>query len=199
MRSLPLLGLSLALLAGCAAGTGVRSGPVEVVRYHLGQAPAKGSVAVVPVGGADSASPGYLAYAEAVNAQLGQLGYTTGTPTNAEYLAAVGFARAPRGTIIERPPVSIGLGAGSFGGGFGGGGGVSFGLGGNRQSELLVNELTVQLRRRADDTIVWEGRAQTQSVERLDAAVPPAASATRLAGAMFRGFPGQSGITTTVP
>lgn len=196
---LPLLLLSVAALAGCATGGATRSGPVEVTRYHLGQAPAQGTVAVVPVGGADSASPGYLAYAEAVTGELGKLGYTAGTATDATYLAAVGFARAPRGTVTQRPPVSIGLGGGSFGGGFGGGAGVSFGLGGNRTSEVLVNELTVQLRRRADDTIVWEGRAQTQSVERIDAAVPPTASAGRLANALFRGFPGQSGITTTVP
>lgn len=197
MRMLPLLGL--AALAGCATGPSVRTGPVEVTRYHLGQAPANGSIAVVPVGGADSASPDYLAYADAVATQLRTIGYTAGTPTDATYLATVGYARAPRGTITQRPPVSIGLGGGSFGGGFGGGAGVSFGLGGNRASEVLVNELSVQIKRRADDTVVWEGRAQTQSVERLNAAVPPAAGATRLANALFRGFPGQSGITTTIP
>ena len=197
MRILPLL--ALAALAGCASGTGVRSGPVEVTRYHLGQSPAAGSVAVVPVGGADSASPDYLAYADAVATQLRGIGYTAAPATEATYVATVGYARAPRGTVTQRPPVSIGLGGGSFGGGFGGGAGISFGLGGNRASEVLVNELSVQIKRRTDDTVVWEGRAQTQSVERLNAAVPPAAGATRLAGALFRGFPGQSGITTTVP
>lgn len=195
----PLLILSLAALSGCATGGTTRSGPVAVTRYHLGQAPAPGTVAVVPVGGADSASPGYLAYAEAVTASLGGIGYTAAPATDATYLAAVGFARAPRGTISQRPPVSIGLGGGSFGGGFGGGAGVSFGLGGNRTSEVLVNELTVQLRRRSDDSTVWEGRAQAESVERVNAAVPPTVSAGRLADALFRGFPGQSGITTTVP
>lgn len=195
----PLILLSLAALAGCATGGTTRSGPVAVTRYHLGQTPAQGSVAVVPVGGADAASPGYLAYAEAVTGELGKLGYTPAPATEATYLAAVGFARAPRGTITQRPPVSIGLGGGSFGGGFGGGAGVSFGLGGNRTSEVLVSELTVQIRRTTDDTIVWEGRAQTDSVERVDAAVPPTVSAGRLALALFRGFPGQSGITTTTP
>lgn len=197
MRLLPLL--ALAALSGCTTGGATGAGPVEVVRYHLGQAPAQGTVAVVPVGGADSASPGYLAYAQAVTDELGKLGYAAGTPTDATYLAAVGFARAPRGVVTDRPPVSIGLGAGGFGGSFGGGAGVNFPIGRGRSSEVLVNELTVQLRRRADDTIVWEGRAQMGSVERLDAAVPPAAPASRLASAMFRGFPGESGITTKVP
>ena len=197
MRMLPLLGL--AALAGCAAGGGPRSGPVEVTRYHLGQAPAAGSVAVVPVGGADSASPDYLAYADAVATQLRTIGYTPAPAAEATYLATVNYARAPRGIVTQPPPVSIGLGGGSFGRGLGGGAGVSFGLGGNRASEVLVNELSVQIKRRTDDTVVWEGRAQTQSVERLNAAVPPAAGATRLASALFRGFPGESGITTTVP
>ena len=197
MRFLPLLGF--AALAGCAAGGNPRTGPVEVIRYHLGQTPATGTVAVVPVGGADSASVGYLAYADAVSTQLRGLGYASAPAADATYLATVGFARAPRGTVTQRPPVSIGLGAGSGGGGFGGGAGVSFGLGGGGASEVLVNELNVQLRRRADDTVVWEGRAQTQSIERPNAAVPPAASATRLATALFRGFPGESGISKTVP
>ena len=197
MRILPLLGL--AVLAGCTNAGGVRTGPVEVTRYHLGQSPASGTVAVIPVGGGEDASPAYLAYADAVAAQLRTIGYAAAPATEATYLATVGYARAPRGTVTQRPPVTIGLGGGSFGGGFGGGAGVSFGLGGNTSSELLVNELSVQIKRRADDTVVWEGRAQTQSVEKPNAAVPPAAGATRLANALFRGFPGQSGITTTVP
>ena len=101
-----------------------------------------------------------------------------------------------RGSYRERPPVSIGLGGGSYGGGYRGGvgvgGGVSFGIGGKTR-ELYVSELSVQLRRRSDNSTVWEGRAITESV-----GDQPVETAARLANALFKGFPGESGVTITV-
>jgi hypothetical protein len=44
---------------------------------------------------------------------------------------------------------------------------------------------------------VWEGRAQTGGLSgRAD--TQPRVTAERLASALFRGFPGESGVTTTV-
>ena len=54
-----------------------------------------------------------------------------------------------------------------------------------------------QLRRRSDDSVVWEGRAQTESVGQAPE-TQPGYTARRLASALFRGFPGESGITITV-
>ncbi len=113
------------------------------------------------------------------------------------YIAAVGFKRMSRGTYREQPPVSIGLGGGSYGGGrrgggVGVGGGVSFGIGGNTR-EIYVSELSVQLRRRSDNSTIWEGKALTESV-----GDQPAETAARLARALFKGFPGESGVTITV-
>ena len=62
---------------------------------------------------------------------------------------------------------------------------------------MIGTELAVQLRRRSDDTVVWEGRAVTQSVVgEKDNATSDLAQ--RLAAALFKGFPGESGITITV-
>ncbi|MES2987460.1 MAG: hypothetical protein V4808_06120 [Pseudomonadota bacterium] len=109
----------------------------------------------------------------------------------------MGFKRMSRGTYREQPPVSIGLGGGSYGGGrrgggVGVGGGVSFGIGGNTR-EIYVSELSVQLRRRSDNSTIWEGKALTESV-----GDQPAETAARLARALFKGFPGESGVTITV-
>lgn len=195
------LGLAAAgtvlLLAGCA--TTPRPSPVEVSRYHLGQPMERTSVAVQPISGIDSASPEYQLYLDAVAAELARLGYAPAANGDANgYVAAVGFTRASRGSFRDRPPVSIGLGGGSYGGGgIGLGGGLSFGIGGKRR-EVIASELTVQLRRRSDNTVVWEGRALTDSVSGKPGS-DPRDSAERLARALFRDFPGESGITTTVP
>jgi hypothetical protein len=57
--------------------------------------------------------------------------------------------------------------------------------------------LEVSIRRRSDTSVFWEGRAQTEA----RAGSPEAYSATaveRLAEALFRDFPGESGRTISV-
>jgi hypothetical protein len=44
--------------------------------------------------------------------------------------------------------------------------------------------------------VIWEGRAQTQGVGVENA--QPAQTAARLASALFKDFPGESGVTITV-
>lgn len=185
-----------ALLGGCTATS--RSGPIDVTRYHLNQPlTERTTVAIEPIGAGATISPEYQLYADAVRAELERLGYVNGGNDMASgYIAAVGFTRMSRGTYRERPPVSIGLGGGSYGGGRRGGvglgGGVSFGIGGKTR-ELYVSELSVQLRRRSDNSTVWEGRAVTEA-----AGDQPVETAGRLAQALFKGFPGESGVTITV-
>ncbi|UZK65756.1 DUF4136 domain-containing protein [Sphingomonas sp. M1-B02] len=184
-----------ALLAGgCTAST--RNAPVEATRYHLGQPMERTTIAIEPMTGAAQLSPEYQLYADAVGAELGRLGYVQSSSEMASgYIVAVSFVRAPRGEFRERPPVSIGLGGGSFGSGGGVGGGVSFGLGGKRR-DVTASELWVQLRRRSDNTTVWEGRAMTDSISGARGS-DPRDTAARLARGLFKDFPGESGITTT--
>ena len=187
-------------LGGCATTTA--SGPVEVTRFHLGSPLETGTVTVEPLPGGGAPSLEFKTYAAAVETELLRHGFAVPPPAApGQYLAVVGFTRTAR----EGPPRSSGLTVGLGGGGYSGGrrggvglgGGVSFPVGKRRTREIVLTELSVQIRRRADGTAIWEGRAQTQA----DAAAPAAeasAAAGKLADALFRGFPGESGRTITV-
>ncbi|MEB3067445.1 hypothetical protein, partial [Parvimonas micra] len=86
----------------------------------------------------------------------------------------------------------IGLGGGGFGGGVGGGGSVAFGVGKPRGREAYVTELSVQIKRAGGGGVIWEGRARSEDDTRSPAA-QPAATAQKLAAALLKGFPGESG------
>lgn len=199
LKPLTLALLGAAALAGCT--TTARQGPIDVTRYHLGQPMERTTVSIEPMSGAVQVNPEYQLYADAVQTELERLGYVrAATSTDSGYIAAVSFTRTSRGFVKDRPPVTIGLGGGSFsggrrGGGVGIGGDVGFGIGGKTR-EVLTTELWVQLRRRANNSVIWEGRAQTGGVgiEKTQ----PGATAQRLASALFKDFPGESGVTITV-
>jgi hypothetical protein len=190
LRFLPIT-LVAALLAGCA--TTPSAGPVDVTRFHLG-APALATVRVEPLTAYAGVSPEDQTYVGAVSGELARLGFAPSGDTASTYVAQVSYKRNSQGTVRKRAPVTIGIGGGSFGGNVGVGGGASFGIGGG-SARLIETELAVQLKRRGDNTIVWEGRAITQALGQKDEAfVTP----QRLAQALFKGFPGESGITITV-
>lgn len=191
-----------ALLAGCTTTTGGPR-PVEVTRFHLGAPLERGTLAVEPGPGYAMSSLEFQTYANAVRGEAARSGFGTAASDNqTQFAAVVGFKREVR----EGPPrssgVSIGLGGGGYSGGYRGGGvglggGVSFPIGHRRTLEVVVTALDVTIRRRADGTTIWEGHAVTGA----DAAAPDAqaeATARKLAAALFRDFPGESGRTITV-
>lgn len=187
-------------LAGCT--TGATTMPTEVLRYHLGAPIARGTVSVVPLA-AGPASLEFRSYAAAVEGQLLKQGYTLpAAGARADYVATVNFTRTSQEGPPKRSPFSIGLGGGSFGGGRGGGGvglggGVNFPVGGGGRTAIVVSELAVTIKRTADQSPIWEGRAQNAAdVRSADAQTD--ASAGKLARALFTGFPGESGRTITV-
>lgn len=189
------IALALAALGGCTTANGPR--PIDVTRFHLGQPIAGASVSVEPMSTNTTISPEYQTYADAVAAELGRLGFgPTGAGQQSTFIAAVAFRRTSAGFVQKRPPVTIGIGGGSFGGNVGVGGGTSFGIGGGR-AEVIRTELSVQLRRRSDGTVVWEGKAQTDGMLGTPDG-QPGGTAQRLAAALFKDFPGESGITITV-
>ncbi|UIJ46428.1 DUF4136 domain-containing protein [Sphingomonas cannabina] len=190
-----------AALAGCATTGGGRGGPSEVTRYHLGQPIAAGTVTVEPLSTNQTVSPEYQLYADAVAGELAKLGFQPAPQgSTSQYIAAVAFRRTDAGYVESPPPFSIGLGIGgaSFGRRTGVGGGISTatGIGRGKRRAILATELAVQLRRRSDGTTIWEGRARRQGIER---AGQPDSTADILAAALFKGFPGESGITISVP
>ncbi|UYY57650.1 DUF4136 domain-containing protein [Sphingomonas sp. S2-65] len=197
---LAVAAVAATLLAGCA--TTPRQGPVDVTRYHLGQPMERTTVAIEPLtGGGVMMGPEFQTYAGAVGTELARLGYVQSTSSMpSAYIAVVSFRYGPRGTIRQQSPFSIGLGGGGFSGGRGGGvglgGGVNLGLGGKTR-DVIGTELSVQLRRRSDNSTIWEGRAITESVSGTPGS-DPRDQAARLSRALFRDFPGESGVTTTV-
>lgn len=199
--------ISMVLVAGAAmslgacATTPTRS-PVEVSRFHLGAPLETGTVSAEATSAGWATSLESQVYTGAVATELGRYGYAApaaGTPS--QYLAVVGVTRTTRQGPPRRSPITIGIGGGTSTGGYGGGvgigGGVSFPIGKPRYREIILTDLSVQIRRRTDGTVIWEGHAQTAA----DSQSPDAqanAEAAKLAAAIFRDFPGESGRTITV-
>ncbi|MDH7973786.1 DUF4136 domain-containing protein [Sphingomonas sp. AR_OL41] len=199
--------LSMVLVAGAAmslggcATTPTRT-PVEVSRFHLGAPLETGTLS------AEAATTGWATslesqvYTGAVANELNRYGYAApAAGTASQYLAVVGVTRTTRPGPPRRPPVTIGIGGGTSTGGYGGGvgigGSVSFPIGKPRYREIVLTDLSVQIRRRTDGTVIWEGHAQTAA----DSASPDAQAnveAAKLAAAIFKDFPGESGRTITV-
>ena len=187
---------AIALLASVAACTTAGPRGTEVTRFHLDEAIAPQAITIEPANAGDASSLEFRTYADIVAAQLARLNFPrTSDIDEAEMVAVVDVTH---GTAIEaarRSPVSIGIGGGNYGGSGGVGVGVSTGVGGSRGGEVTVTQLSVSLKRRSEGTIVWEGTAV-----RTDGpgAVSPGETVSRLADALFRDFPGESGRTITV-
>lgn len=184
------------LLSACA--TGPRVEPTKVTRFHLGQPIAPGTVAIEPRPGAEARGPEFDSYAAIIAGELGRLGFRQAASLPAsELVAVVDVARGSREGLARSSGLSIGLGGGSYGGGVGVGGGVSVPVGRPRSSEVVGTMLAIQLKRRSDGSIIWEGRAQSEAAAGSPGADPDQ-SVRRLAAALFQGFPGESGRTITL-
>ncbi|GGI88916.1 hypothetical protein GCM10007973_26600 [Polymorphobacter multimanifer] len=192
MRHVPLvLTAALFALAGCAT----RAPVADVTRFHLGQPIPGDSVAVV------SAETGLEADAtrDAIAGELARLGFR---PTTGNTTAYVATWKAEQ-SAVEGPPkpprFSIGLGGGGFSGGRGGGGigvggGVNLPVGSSRPGDTQLNTLLqVEMKRRSDNSVVWEGRASRASLAKDGNPVPG------LVRAMFANFPGPSGQMVQAP
>lgn len=182
--------IPLAALAGCAATIP----PAQVTRFHLNQPIAAGSFEFVEPG---DFGPEAATYRAAVVAELQKLGFTQAA-TGTRYRITVNHKRDEREAAPRRSPVTIGIGGGT--GGYGGGVGIgaSFGIGKSRSRTDVVTRLEVRMADRSGGATIWEGRAETVAASTAPAAQPGLA-AQKLASALFRGFPGESGRTISVP
>lgn len=190
-KSLFAMTLGSLILAGCATTPETR-----VTRFHLNQPIAPGDIAVEPLAGADRGSPEFQTYASIVGNELARLGFREAPGlAKSEQVAVVQVDRS----FFDGPPrsaFSIGIGGGSYGYRGGVGGGVSVPIQG-RPSQNVATRLVVQIKRRSDSSTIWEGKAET--AQRFGApGSQPADAVAKLAAALFRGFPGESGRTITV-
>lgn len=183
-----------ALLAGCAAQTP----PAEVTRFHLGQPIARGEIAVEPRDPTQGDSLEFRSSAESISRALQASGFAIAPNlAKSELVAVVDVQQATRQTGPERSALSIGLGGGTFGGGVGVGGGVTFPVGKKMVPRATRTDLFVQIKRRSDATVIWEGRARIDARDGTPYA-SRAAAVDKLAAALFKDFPGISGRTITV-
>jgi hypothetical protein len=197
MNSRILLASALMLsLSACAIPTG----PVEVTRFNRsadGIVYGSGSYSVTPAGGAKTAEGLALSpYFAAVAREMQAAGYREKLDSSdviAEVSVDVQKIEAPR-----RSPVSVGGGGsiGSYGSGVGLGVGIDLGALG--QGARVETTMRVRLLRRTDNLVIWEGRA-SQSAGAKSPAAQSGIAASKLATALFKDFPGESGKTVTVP
>jgi hypothetical protein len=157
-----MLILALAL-SGCATrNSGAeQAGGIAVTRSHLGQAIARGQIAVEAFDAADVNDPNFAGYASAVGQQLQALGWTL---------------VATRGQTEQVALIDVSEGAASGG---------------------VATTLDVRIRRRSEGSLIWQGKAVSEA-RAAGSAADRAAAVQRLAQAMFRDFPGQSGATIRV-
>ncbi len=194
-----LIGAGLAL-SGCETS----GRPVQVTRFHLAEPIAAGSFSVetMPMAGPGSPmAPDGLelsAYSDIVANELTHYGFTRAPAASSELAVSVSIDRASRPDYSQGSSVSFGIGGASFGhsSGFGGGVGTTVPLG-SKERFIVGTRMLVQIKRRSDGTVIWEGRAMTEAKGQSPEASPQAA-VTKLAHALFVGFPGESGRTITV-
>lgn len=206
MRPLSVALLSAAALAlgGCATAVP----PVEVTRFHNavpGWTP--GTRYVVdetalgdPAAMVGSSAPSleWTSYRAAVEQQLQRQGLVAaGGGDRAPLKVRIGFDRGEQVAGVKRSPVSVGVGGstGSYGSGVGLGIGFNLGGGPKRMADL---QLSVRIDDAATGQALWEGRALT-AVPVKAPANQPSLAAAKLAEALFKDFPGESGRTISVP
>lgn len=182
-----------AMVAGCAT-----TPTAEVTRFHLGQPIPHDTLAVVPATGIDGTSLEFRSYAGSVAQQFAALGFPAAPdPAKSAYIVSVNAIQTAGMAPPRSSPVSVGFGGATGGSGFGMGGGVTVPVGGSGPSQINNNQLALQMKRRSDNSIIWEGRASTQ-VAAGSANASLAASVPILTAVLLKDFPGVSGQTVTV-
>lgn len=179
--------------------------PVEVTRFstpqtlaQLGWQQAGRAVAVVPApdSGIDPQSLVDQPWLDAVAREVAALGFGAATPGAADILAEVDVVHDRLAQGGGRGPVSVGLGGATGGRHSSLGLGLGFNFGGGVR-HLDGTRLRVILRDRASGQALWEGRADnTEKSGSREASAD--LLAPRMAHALFTGFPGPSGQTTSV-
>ena len=195
-----LLSAAALTLGGCATAVP----PVEVTRFHNavpGWAPGtRYAIATAPVDGPAAGMPSieWNSYRTAVDQQLQRQGLVAaGSGERAPLLVRIDFDRSERVNGGGRSPVSVGVGGGTGGYGSGVGLGVGFSFGGGPRRVYDIG-LSVRIDDAATGNALWEGRALAAVPAKAPAAQPSLAAA-KLADALFKDFPGESGRTISVP
>lgn len=189
-----VLAAGLTLLSGCVTPVG----PVEVTRFHTGEAGllGKDGISVEPAPGSDASSLEWQTYRGAVMHELQHIGYSEAPAGGGGQVALMRITRTTRQPERRSSPVSVGIGGstGSYGSGVGLGVGIDLSP---RPKAQVDTELAVSIRERASGKVLWEGRAQF-SVGSGSPLATTALAAPKMTQALFFDFPGNSGETIEV-
>ena len=183
------IGLAL-VLGGCttAGGGGGAStaGGMDVARFHLGeQTIARAQIAIEPFDRADANRAEYPAYAAAVARELTRLGWkVVPSAPGTEQVALIDVEQGSRQSIAALTAARVGRG-------------VAAATVSGDAPNVTATLLEVGIRRRSDATVFWEGRAVSEA-RTGSAEAASTAAVQRLASALFRDFPGESGRTIRV-
>jgi len=164
-----------ASLAGCASIGGAPAAGVDVTRTHLGQQLARAQIAVEPVNAAEANNPEFRSFAAAVERHLVRHGYTI-APNRAtsEQIARVTVQQGSRAALTTGWPAGLGRAS--------------------TEANFTATLLDVRIQRRSDGTVFWQGRAVVEAASET----PRVQLVDRLADALFRDFPGESGRTIRI-
>jgi len=173
------------LAAGCASGRAGGGSGVELARFHLGEPIARAQIAIEAFDEGDERRPEYPLYAAALERELTRLGWTVvRTLGQSEQVALIDVEQGSGNRIAALSGARIGRGR-------------SASTAASSDATITATLLEVGIKRRSDGTLFWEGRAVGQARTGSEAAAPGPA-ADRLAAALFRDFPGESGRIISV-
>jgi hypothetical protein len=171
------------LLAACASTTPV----ADVTRFHLGQPLPRDTISVLLPEGASLEA---RSHATALEAELARLGFQP-IPDDGRsaYLASLRTESSSRQGPPRASSFNIGVGGGSFGRRGGIGVGTNIPVGRERPGATVnTTLLSLDIRRRSDNSVVWEARGSRDTAARDTASPVPG-----LIRAMLSDFPGPSG------
>jgi hypothetical protein len=196
MKPILFAAMGAALLVSGCVQTYVS--PVSVTRF-IGDQPARlgqGPIAVRAAPGMRADPLAFEPYRRAVTAELTGLGYQVVAGDEAVQVAEVRIAQAVEQPGRGRNPVSVGVGGGtgSYGSGLGAGVGIDLT---RPPPQVTDTQLGVTILDRATNRPLWEGRADFAASINSQFGNAQAA-ATKMASALFAGFPGRSGETVVV-
>jgi hypothetical protein len=204
MKSLTRLALPVALAIGLSA-CATNTFKADVSRFAVPlPAPQGQTFAVVPEDPKLAGGLEFATYADAVAAEMTQLGYTrASSPETADMLVRFDYSVDGGRERVRTDLNGAGFAGGPWGpwggwGGWGPGWGLGFNdpwLGGPnvRSYTVYTSGIDLKIDRRADGQRLFEGKAEAVSrSNRLPRLVP------NLVDALFTGFPGNSGETVRI-
>jgi hypothetical protein len=189
MRNRIVAAASITLMIALSA-CGRNNVYADVARFHTNQPINRGALFIQPADPVLANNLEFRTHAESVAIEMRRQGFqTVPDAAQAQYVATLDITQTD-GTTVTRPGMTMGVPVGPTI--------IATPVGrGPRNSTERTTTIGVQIKRQADGTQIWEGRAsKTGSAGSEQTTLTWAVPA--LAGALFKDFPGAPGVTQQV-